>query len=139
MHRAHLSSLGASDVSNVYAPFDGNLLSTYFTGPAETEVFLENVSSISTTSTAGGQNTTVMIPEFSEVPISHLSTGFAMGAYDVLGARLLTDHIGYPVGNLAPFPRLNVKLPGLSLASGGGATPHWSGNLIMRQAPPRVV
>jgi hypothetical protein len=69
-----------------------------------------------------------MIPEFSEIPISHLnddlSNGYAMGAYDVMGDRLLSDHIGYRVGTLAPYSRLNVKLPS---ADGGS---HWSATLI---------
>jgi hypothetical protein len=74
-----------------------------------------------------------MIPEFSEFPISHLnenlSAGFAMGAYDVLGDRLLSDHIGYPVENLAHFTQLNVKVPA---AVGGVVPPFWSGNLLIR-------
>jgi hypothetical protein len=54
MKRAYLTSLGSfADVSNVRAPFDGSLLSTHFAGRPK-EVFLENVSSFST-STAGGE------------------------------------------------------------------------------------
>ena len=44
MKRAFLSSLGSSDTSDVYAAFNGGLLSTHVSG--ETEVFFENISSL---------------------------------------------------------------------------------------------
>jgi hypothetical protein len=44
MKRAFLSSSGSLDTSDVYAAFNGGLLSTHVSG--ETEVFFENISSL---------------------------------------------------------------------------------------------
>jgi hypothetical protein len=47
-------------------------------------------------------DTTILVPEFSEFPISHLNKnlyhGYVLGGYDALGDHLLSDLIGYPIG-----------------------------------------
>ena len=82
-------------------------------------------------------DTTILVPEFSEFPISHLNEnlyhGFVLGGYDALGDRLLSDHIGYPVKSLAPFSQLNVRFPELEADATGVS--QWSRTLLMRAWP----
>eukprot|EP00873_Tetraselmis_striata_P015588 jgi/Tetstr1/435852/TSEL_024740.t1 len=78
-------------------------------------------------------DTTVLIPEFSEFPFSHLNenlyNGFVAGSYNCLGSRILEDHIGYPVPSLGAFSRINVACPDLEE---GATISHWSANLLIR-------
>jgi hypothetical protein len=81
-------------------------------------------------------DTTILVPEFSELPISHLTENlyhrFVFGGYDALvGDRLLSDHIGYPVKILSPFNQLNVRIP--ELEADATCVSQWLGTLLMRR------
>ena len=76
----------------------------------------------------------VLLPELSEFPASRLNedlfNGFAVGQYDVLGSRLLEDHIGYDISRLASLSSLGVKLgPDMP-----GAIDDWAAWLLVRPA-----
>jgi hypothetical protein len=68
-------------------------------------------------------DTTVIVPKISEFHISHLNEnlyhGFDLIGYDALGDRLLSDQIGCPMENLAPFSQINVRFPELQADATG--------------------
>ena len=81
-------------------------------------------------------NTVIEIPELSEFPLSHLNEnlyeGFALGQYDAMGDKILSDHIGYDARGLASLCTLRVRFPGLD----GGLMSNWAaGLLFVKEAP----
>ena len=80
--------------------------------------------------------TVVELPDLSEHPLSHLCEdlyeGFALGRYDVLGDRVLADHIGYEARGLESLSALAVRFPGLD----GARMSNWTtGLLLVEDAP----
>lgn len=75
-------------------------------------------------------NTVIEMPDFSEFPVSHLNEnlyhGYVLGQYDVLGDRILSDHIGYTVSDLGRFSSLEIRLPGLVSKE----LSHWDATLL---------